>query len=94
FHWITLHINNQKFKQLEIDFNKPLEIQKFISKLMAYGFSEEQANIISDKEKESNFDILIAELNEKIKTKKLSVRNSIGYLVGVYQKKGILPIKE
>ncbi|MCT6774378.1 replication initiation protein, partial [Riemerella anatipestifer] len=35
FHWITLHINNQKFKQLEIDFNKPLEIQKFISKLMA-----------------------------------------------------------
>ncbi|WP_223286745.1 hypothetical protein [Riemerella anatipestifer] len=54
---------------------------------MAYGFSEEQANIISDKEKESNFDILIAELNEKIKTKKLSVRNSIGYLVGVYQKK-------
>nr|WP_238727779.1 hypothetical protein [Riemerella anatipestifer] len=61
---------------------------------MAYGFSEEQANIISDKERESNFDILIAELNEKIKTKKLSVRNSIGYLVGVYQKKGILPIKE
>nr|WP_238727778.1 replication initiation protein [Riemerella anatipestifer] len=28
FHWITLHINNQKFKQLEIDFNKPLEIPK------------------------------------------------------------------
>ncbi len=29
FHWVTLHINSQKFKQLEIDFAKPLDVQKF-----------------------------------------------------------------
>ena len=90
FHWITLHINSQKFKQLEIEFDKPIDIQKFKSKLMAYGLNEEQAEIIATKEKEKNFDILITELNEKVRNKKLNIKNSVGYLVGVYQKKGIL----
>jgi hypothetical protein len=62
FYWITLHINSQKFKQLEIDFAKPLDIQKFKSKLMAYGFTDEQAELIATKEKEKDFDILITEL--------------------------------
>ena len=94
YHWVTLHINSQKFKQLEIDFEKPVDIQKFKSKLMAYGFTDEQAEIIATKEKEKDFDILITELNEKVRNRKLSVNKSIAYLVGVYQKKGILPIKE
>ena len=94
YHWVTLHINSQKFKQLEIDFAKPVDIQKFKSKIMAYGLNEEQAEIIATKEKEKNFDILITELNEKVRNKKLNIKNSVGYLVGVYQKKGILPIKE
>ena len=94
YHWVTLHINSQKFKQLEIDFAKPVDIQKFKSKIMAYGLNEEQAEIIATKEKEKNFDILITELNEKVRNKKLNIKNSVGYLVGVYQKKEILPIKE
>ncbi|MEG2335778.1 replication initiation protein [Chryseobacterium sp.] len=94
FYWITLHINSQKFKQLEIDFEKPINIQKFASKLVTYGFSQEQAEIIAEKEKEKNFDILITELNEKIRQKKLKIENSVGYLVGVYQKKGILNHKK
>ena len=94
FYWITLHINSQKFKQLEIDFAKPLDIQKFKSKLMAYGFTDEQAELIAIKEKEKDFDILITELNEKVRNRKLSVNKSIAYLVGVYQKKGILQVKE
>ena len=94
FYWVTLHINSQKFKQLEIDFAKPVDIQKFKSKLMAYGFTDEQAEIIATKEKEKDFDILITELNEKVRSRKLSVNKSIAYLVGVYQKKEILPIKE
>jgi plasmid replication initiation protein len=93
FYWITLNINSQKFKQLEIDFEKPLNIQKFASKLVTYGFNQEQAEMIAGKEKEKDFDILITELNEKIRQKKLKVENSVGYLVGIYQKKGILPIK-
>lgn len=94
YHWVTLHINSQKFKQLEIDFSKPIAIQKFKSKIMAYGLNDEQAELIATKEQEKNFDILITELNEKVRNKKLNIKNSVGYLVGVYQKKGILPIKE
>ncbi len=94
FHWITLHINSQKFKQLEIEFDKSIDIQKFKSKLMAYGFNEEQAELIATQEKEKDFDVLITELNEKIRSRKLSVNKSIAYLVGVYQKKGILQVKE
>ena len=94
FHWVTLHINSQKFKQLEIDFAKPLDVQKFKSKLMAYGFTDEQAELIAIKEKEKDFDILITELNEKVRSRKLSVNKSIAYLVGIYQKKGILQVKE
>ena len=93
FNWVTLHINSQKFKQMEIDFEKPIDIQKFKSKIMAYGLNEEQAEIIATKEKEKSFDILITELNEKVRNRKLNIKNSVGYLVGVYQKKGILPIK-
>ena len=87
FHWITLHINSQKFKQLEIEFDKSIDIQKFKSKLMAYGFNEEQAELIATQEKEKDFDILITELNEKVRTRKLAVNKSIAYLVGIYQKK-------
>lgn len=94
YHWVTLHINSQKFKQMEIEFEKPIDIQKFKSKIMAYGLNDEQAELIATKEKEKNFDILITELNEKVRNKKLNIKNSVGYLVGVYQKKGILPIKE
>ena len=95
FHWITLHINSQKFKQLEIEFDKSIDIQKFKSKLMAYGFNEEQAELIATQEKEKDFDILITELNEKVRTRKLAVNKSIAYLVGIYQKKGVLTtIKE
>ena len=95
FYWVTLHINSQKFKQLEIDFAKPVDIQKFKSKLMAYGFTDEQAEIIAIKEKEKDFDILITELNEKVRSRKLAVNKSIAYLVGIYQKKGVLTtIKE
>ena len=90
FHWVTLHINSQTFKQLEIEFDKSIDIQKFKSKLMAYGFNEEQAELIATQEKEKDFDILITELNEKVRSRKLAVNKSIAYLVGIYQKKGIL----
>lgn len=93
FFWITLQINSQKFKQLEIDFEKPLNVQKFVSKLVTYGFNQEQAELIVGKEKEKDFDILITELNEKIRQRKLKIENSVGYIIGIYQKKGILPVK-
>ena len=93
FYWVTLHINSQKFKQMQIEFDKPLNIQKFKSKLLSYGLNEDQAEQIATKEKETDFDALIADLNSKIQNKKVSVKNSVGYLVGIYQKKGFLPSK-
>ena len=93
FYWVTLYINSQKFKQMQIEFDKPLNIQKFKSKLLSYGLNEDQAEQIAMKEKEADFDTLIADLNSKIQNKKVSVKNSVGYLVGIYQKKGFLPSK-
>jgi plasmid replication initiation protein len=94
FYWVTLHINNQKFRQMEIDFNESLDVQKFKSDLMAYGLNEEQSGLIAKNEKRKDFDILITDLNFKVQQGKLKVKNSVAYLVGVYQKKGILPNKE
>ena len=94
FHWVTIHIDSQKAKQLEIEFDKPIVVQKFKSKIMVYGLSDEQAELIATKEKESDFDILITQLNDKIRQGKLKIGNSVGYLVGIYQKKGIIPSKK
>ena len=80
-------------QQLEINFDISINNQKYISKLMAYGLSQIQAELIAGKEKEKDFDVLITELNEKIRQRKLKIENSVGYLIGIYQKKGILPVK-
>ena len=93
FQWVTIFINAPKSKVLEIDFGKSVDVQKFERKLKAYGFNEEQAEIIAMKEKEKDFDILITDLNEKVRNRKLNVESAPAYLVGVYQKKGILPLK-
>jgi plasmid replication initiation protein len=93
FKWIEIFVNMKAPQQLEINFDVSIDNQKYISKLVAYGLSQIQAELIAGKEKEKDFDILITELNEKIRQRKLKIENSVGYLVGVYQKKGILPVK-
>lgn len=90
YHWVTLNINPQSSKQLEIEFDKPIVIQKFKTKVMAYGFTDYQAEIIATKVKESDFDILITQLNEKIRNKQITIGAHVPYLVGIYKKKGIL----
>ena len=94
FHWITLDINTQKFKQLEIDFQKSIVDQKYIKDLKVYGFNDEQAELIASNVSREDFQEVIDDLNLKVRTRKLKVENSIGYLVGIYQKKGILPSKD
>ena len=61
--------------------------------MTAYGFTDEQAELIATNEKEKDFDILITEINEKVRQRKLKIDKSIAYLVGIYQKKGVLPVK-
>lgn len=91
FYWITLHVSTKKSRQLEIDFSKSIPKMKYISKLESYGLSLEYAELISIKEKEEDFDSLISDLNLKIRQKKLKIENSVGYLIGIYQKRKILP---
>lgn len=93
FYWIAFKINPQTPKQLEIDFGKSIGQQKLQALIMSYGLNLEQAEAISEKETEEGFKNLIDDLNAKVLAKKITVKNSIGYLIGVYQKKGILPIK-
>jgi len=93
FRWVEIYVNAKMAQQLVINFEESIDNQKYISKLVAYGLSQMQAELIAGKEKEKDFDILITELNEKIRQRKLKIENSVGYLVGVYQKKGILPVK-
>lgn len=93
FYWVTLHIDSRKFKQLEINFDHSVDVQKFAAKLTAYGLTQDQADIIAQNEKEADFDTLIAELNAKVRSGKLKMDKSVAYLVGIYQKKGVLPIK-
>ena len=91
FHWVTLHIDSRKFKQLEINFQNPIDTQKFASKITAYGLTQEQADILAQKVKEAEFDALITDLNAKVRSGKINIKNAAAYLVGVYQKKGVLP---
>ena len=93
FKWVEIFVNMKIAQQLEINFEETIDNQKYITKLITYGFSQMQAELITRKEKEKDFDILITELNEKIRRGKLKIENAIGYLIGIYQKKGILPIK-
>ena len=80
-------------QQLEINFEESIDNQKYIAKMMAYGLSDLQAQLITQKEKEADFDALIIDLNTKVRSGKLKMDKSVAYLVGVYQKKGILPSK-
>lgn len=93
FKWIEIFVNMKVPQQLEINFEVSIDNQKYVSKLVTYGFSQVQAELIAEKEKEKDFDILITELNEKIRQRKLKIENAVGYLIGVYQKKGVLPVK-
>jgi plasmid replication initiation protein len=90
FHWVTIHIDSQKAKQLEINFHNPIDTQKFASKIIAYGLTQEQADILAQKVKEAEFDTLITDLNTKVRSGKINIKNAAAYLVGIYQKKGVL----
>ncbi|PTT75520.1 MULTISPECIES: replication initiation protein [unclassified Chryseobacterium] len=93
FRWVEIYVNAKMAQQLIINFEESIDNQKYVSKLVTYGFSQVQAELIAEKEKEKDFDILITELNEKIRQRKLKIENAVGYLIGVYQKKGILSVK-
>jgi plasmid replication initiation protein len=94
FKWIEIYINTKMGQQLEINFEESIGNQKYTAKIVAYGLSQLQAELIAGREKEADFDALIADLNLKVRNGKLKIDKSVAYLIGIYQKKGILPIKQ
>lgn len=70
-------------QQLEINFEESVDTQKYSAKILAYGLSQIQAELIAGREKESDFDTLITDLNLKIRSGKLKIENSVGYLIGI-----------
>lgn len=93
YHWVTFFFENQRFKQLEIDFNQPIDNQKYFRKIVdAYGLEDRDAQIVVSKMKETAFDEMIHEMNLRVR-QGLRITNPKRYLEGTLEKKGILPIK-
>ncbi|MGE7561583.1 hypothetical protein ACQKLO_25055, partial [Pedobacter suwonensis] len=61
--------------------------------VMAYGLSKEYSELIV-KDGYTKFIAFIEDLNAKIRQGKASIEKSTAYIVGAYQKKGVLPKKE
>ena len=87
---IYVSIHKDKPKQLEIDFNKSVLEQKNIRTIMAYGISEEYAELIV-KDGFDEFIKFVEKVNERARKGEIKVDNAAAYIIGAYQKKGVLP---
>lgn len=87
---IYVSISKDKPKQLEIDYNKPVNDQKNIRTIMAYGISEEYAELIV-KDGFYEFIKFVEKVNERARKGEINVENAAAYIIGTYQKKGVLP---
>jgi len=57
---------------------------------MAYGISEEYAELIV-KNGFDEFIKFVEKVNERAKKGEINVENAAAYIIGTYQKKGVLP---
>lgn len=91
FTHIQIFINASKNKpeQLEIDFKKDVQFQKDVRNVMAYDIAKEHAELIA-KDGYDKFLKFIEDVNARVRQGKLSLDNSAAYIVGAYQKKGVL----
>lgn len=91
FEYIQIYVSmsKDKPKQLEIDYNKPVDEQKNIRSVMAYGISEEYAILIVNDGYEE-FIKFVEKVNERARKGEIKVENAAAYIIGTYQKKGVL----
>ena len=94
FKYIQIYVDTSKNKpkQLEIDFKKDIEYQKNLRNVMAYGISEEQAKLIL-KDGYKKFEAFIEDVNKRAIKGEIKVENATAYIIGSYQKKGVIPKK-
>lgn len=91
YKFIQIFVNSSKkqAEQMEIDFNKGIEFQKNVRNVMAYGINKDTSELIV-KDGYDKFLKIVEDLNKKIRNGELVVENPDKYIVGVYQKKGIV----
>jgi len=87
---IYVSTSKDKPKQLEIDYTQSIGYQKNIRAIMAYGISEEYAVLIV-KDGFDKFIEFVKKVNERAKKGEINVENAAAYIIGSYQKKGVLP---
>jgi plasmid replication initiation protein len=94
FEFVQIFVDTSKNKpaQLEIDFSHDLGYQKNVRSIMAYGISEEYALLIV-KDGYDDFIKFVDKVNERAKKGEINVENAPAYIIGAYQKKGVLPKK-
>ncbi|GGC76103.1 hypothetical protein GCM10011387_32380 [Pedobacter quisquiliarum] len=85
---IVIYVDFKKEKQLTIDFNQSIEFQKAVRTVTAYGVSEDMAKLIAHK----NYDEFL-KLIEQMKKGKTAINDPAAFIVGVFQKKGVIPMK-
>src|SRR5699024_5075809 len=95
FKYIQIYVDTSKNKpkQLEIDFKKNIEYQKNLRTIMAYDISEEHAELIL-KDGYNKFVEFIEQVNIRARKGEINVENATAYIIGTYQKKGIIPKKK
>jgi len=92
YEYIQIYVGMSKDKpqQLEIDYNKSVNEQKNIRTVVAYGISEEYATLIV-KDGYDEFIKFVEKVNERARKGQIKVENAPAYIIGAYQKKGVLP---
>lgn len=94
FEYVQIFVDTSKHnpQQLEIDFSNDITYQKNVRTVMAYGISKEFAELIV-KDGFNRFIDFVNEVNKKAQKGEIKVENAPAYIIGTYQKKGILPRK-
>lgn len=94
FEFIQIFVDSSKNKpqQMEINFANDLSYQKDLKTVMAYGISEEYAELIV-KDGMSNFINFVTGVNKRVQKGEINIDNAPAYIIGSYQKKGIIPKK-
>lgn len=90
---IYVSISKDKPKQLEIDYKIPVNDQKNIRSIMAYGISEVYATLIL-KDGFDEFIKFVEKVNERARKGEINVENAASYIIGAYQKKGVIKKKK
>jgi len=87
FERITLYIDFQKEQQMTIDFKDPVEFQKNVKTLTAYGVSEEMARTIAKKHFPAFLD-----LRAKMLASKTPIEDPGAYIMNAFQKNGVVHV--